>query len=103
MSAQSLAAISGPITGPSTNGTTELGALIRTLPNGVSRNWFNASSAEPISPNAGESCDRSIAPASVSDTLRVMRLSRRMPPRTPTLLAPWLIAEAVTLKDSYPI
>jgi len=53
------------ITGANMKAAMELGALMRTLPKGVSRNWFNPSSAEPISPKAG--CANSFAPGSVSE------------------------------------
>ena len=48
-------------------------------PKGRWRSWFRSSSAPAISPSAGRNRSSKRKPASVSDTLRVVRCSNRSP------------------------
>ncbi|MNV81902.1 hypothetical protein D3C71_1755980 [compost metagenome] len=59
--------------------------LMRSVPDAVPRNWFISSSASPRSCSTG--CRRSARrwPASVSATLRVVRLNRFTPSRSSRL------------------
>jgi hypothetical protein len=65
-------------------------ALIRSRPLGVSRNWFTVSTASAISRRAGWMRPRKCSPASVSETLRVVRLKSRTPSRRSMPAIEWL-------------
>jgi len=57
-------------------------AYIRSRPIGCWRFWFKSSSARAIWLIAGRSCSSNRKPASVTDTLRVVRFSNRTPRRS---------------------
>ncbi|MNV93748.1 hypothetical protein D3C71_1884760 [compost metagenome] len=70
-------------------------ALMRTVPEGVWRNWSTSASASSIAAIAGRSLAARPWPASVSETLRVVRLTSRTPSRCSSPLIEWLTADGV--------
>jgi hypothetical protein len=71
-------------------------ALKRSVPAGLPRKLLRSSSASSISRNAGLIRENSRSPASVSATLRVVRLISRRSSRSSMLRSAWLSAEAET-------
>jgi hypothetical protein len=74
----------------------QLGA-VHTRPIGRRRSSFKFSSAPAICSIAGRSRSSKRKPASVTDTLRVVRCSRRTPRRSSSCRIEWLSADGVTL------
>jgi hypothetical protein len=70
--------------------------LKRSVPAGLPRKLLRSSSASSISRNAGLIRENSRSPASVSATLRVVRLISRRSSRSSILRSAWLSAEAET-------
>ena len=71
-------------------------ALKRSVPAGLPRKLLRSSSASSISRNAGLIRENSRSPASVSATLRVVRLISRRSSRSSMLRSAWLSADADT-------
>jgi len=71
-------------------------AEIRTLPAGVSRNSLTAASSSSISSKRGAIDWYRRWPASVGDTLRVVRVSSRTPRRASSARMVWLTADCDT-------
>src|SRR6476620_2979922 len=69
---------------------------MRSVPAGLPRKLLRSSSASSISRNAGLIRENSRSPASVSATLRVVRLISRRSSRSSILRSAWLSAEADT-------
>ena len=95
-----LAAGSALTSGGSTMRATTVGTLRRSVPTGLSRKLLTASSAAPTSPSAGVSRSSRRWPASVSVTLRVVRLSRRTPSRASSRRSASLSDEAETPRSA---
>ena len=64
--------------------------MIRTVPAGLSRKAMSAAISASISAMRGASDWNRRSPASVGATLRVVRVSRRMPSRASSRLIVWL-------------
>lgn len=71
-------------------------AVMRTVPAGLSRIALSDSSSCAISCSRGASVFSSRAPASVTETLRVVRVSSRTPSRASSASIEWLSAERET-------
>ncbi|MNN69571.1 hypothetical protein D3C81_1853650 [compost metagenome] len=69
---------------------------IRSVPAGRSRRSPSASTLAPMASKCGAMERISRSPASVGETLRVVRASSRMPRRSSSNRIEWLSAEAVT-------
>ncbi|MNL18079.1 hypothetical protein D3C87_1392100 [compost metagenome] len=67
--------------------------VIRTVPAGLSRMAVSDASSCSISLKCGLNTLSSLCPASVVDTLRVVRVSRRTPKRASSASIAWLSAE----------
>ena len=67
---------------------------MRSVPIGLSRNAFTDSTARPTPSSAGRSCASSRSPASVTETLRVVRFKSRTPSRSSSARMVWLKVEA---------
>jgi hypothetical protein len=71
-------------------------AVMRIVPDGVSRNALSAVSSVPISSKRGSTVRSNRSPASVGATLRVVRFSSRSPNRVSSPLIVWLSADCET-------
>ncbi|MNI46631.1 hypothetical protein D3C73_1011040 [compost metagenome] len=87
-------------TGCSTNRIAPSLALILTVPRGTPRSSSTARIASSIDAIAGRSFPARRSPASVRDTLRVVRLNRRAFNRCSRALIVWLIAEGVMFSSA---
>jgi hypothetical protein len=68
-------------------------AVMRTVPTGLPRIALSEPSSDSISSSRGATASSSRAPASVVDTLRVVRVSSRTPRRASKADIAWLRAE----------
>ena len=69
---------------------------MRMVPAGLSRRSLSAATSASISSKRAPSVCSSRAPASVGDTLRVVRVSSRMPSRVSSARRVWLSADCDT-------